>query len=202
MPFQRPGLPEGATTRLCGFRPREEGPDPDCWHDACLGGICVANWSDSAVCARPPGCGVMACRPFGDYAPSADTDLLKGCVAVNDCYFGGSDGGGLDGECRPRFAGVPGEEDNSCIECNPTLDPFGGSPVATGTNCDDRRECTVGDTCQPDRPGHAVCVGTVTRGEPCSDGNDCSLDDRCGPTGSCVPGPCDPARTECEFCAP
>ena len=55
-PFQRTDLPPGDTTLECGFRPRGSPPDTDCLHDGCVNGACVADFADSRLCPRPPGC--------------------------------------------------------------------------------------------------------------------------------------------------
>jgi len=158
------GLAPGDTTPACGGRPRGSPPDTDCVHDGCVNGACVADFPDSRLCPRPPGCSAQFTCDLQFFIRSHDPDLLRGCVPTTECYIGGSTSGTLNGECRAA-GGPPG----SCLFCDPVDRPFDLSSRRLGTSCSDGSDCTENDACQ----SFGVCAGECVPG--CTDDEFCGV---------------------------
>jgi len=205
-PLAAPGLDE-----LCA-----DGRDNDCNGKAdcadtprCDGTAC----DDGRACTSPDVCAGGACGGPVDCAPKLACSYALGCGPGGACVFQADAGVACDGgTCRNDGACIPLGQEWSCTD---GADNDGDQQVdcddadCMGVACDDRRACTVGDTCMPD----VGCMGTITCNHPpagtcwaamggcgdggaceyfisagaaCDDGQRCTHSDVCADDGGCT----------------
>ncbi len=128
-------------------------------HDRCLEGRCVGTpIDDCRPCLTPVGC-----------------DDADGCT-LDECIDGicrSTLNYNVETECCDPIDGgrTVIEDENVCTidQCNPESGLVTHTPAPTTTPCDDGKECTVLDLCDP----AGRCLGTDIGSIPCNGNEDC-----------------------------
>ncbi len=178
-----------------------------CVAGACLVQACEASWADLDGIADN-GC---ECAVSVEQCNGADDDC-NGLVDDGLCDDGlvcTQDGCGADGQCNHEPASgwcwIDGQcvaagavnPANSCLACDPDVDPLHWTPRPATVACDDGDGCTQGDHCDQgqcvgkpldcsSKEGpctDAMCSGgvclAIPHGGPCDDGDACTVGDTC-----------------------